>query len=141
MNCKKCGKEIDENSKFCKNCGTSVISETNYKTENIENDSNANILCIFSLVLNYGIGLILEIITYKIGYRSNLIESLTGICYIMGLALLIIARVKYPKNKFAKIVMWLYIIMFIIGIIISIIIAITCTLACNSIKGNANGCY
>lgn len=34
MYCKNCGISIDENSKFCSNCGNEIIIETNFNFEN-----------------------------------------------------------------------------------------------------------
>jgi len=113
MNCRECGKEIALDSNFCTYCGASVkkenISEKNISMQKLDdnNDENKAIpLCIGSLVLIFGV--------------------LGGIGIITGIVLMIVARIKYPKSIFAKVLMWLYIIVLLIA---SIVIAY-CIVSC-----------
>ena len=105
MNCRECGKEISSTSNFCTYCGASVkkenISEKNISMQKADNNNDENKaipLCIGSLVLIFGI--------------------LGGIGIITGIVLMIVARIKYPKSIFAKVLMWLYIIVLLIAVIV-----------------------
>jgi uncharacterized membrane protein YvbJ len=131
--CKYCGKELEENATFCGNCGKEI--EQINTTSNVNNISNnkiekstntdeedARIYCILSLVCTFFSGIITKIL-----YSLNInIYSITPLCTIIGIVLMIYARVKYPKSKFAKVLMWLYLILFILGILMIIVLIICC---------------
>lgn len=119
-----------------------------------KDDKLPNILC--------GISLACEIVPYILsgivmyiasalteGDTSSVYEIITSIMgtlnvlfMIAGLVLMIYVRVKYPKNIFGKVLMWLYIIMGIIGIIVFIVymvfIMVTCV-ACFSCLSDMPG--
>lgn len=128
MFCINCGTKIEENDSFCINCGKPVtkgnIQEEHLKTseEQIEENNKANILCILSLLFTYG----LNIPLFLYGSSDSILSDFSGLSTLIGLILMSIARVKYPNNKFAKIIMWIYIIS-IVGIITLLIVTIiTC---------------
>lgn len=50
----------------------------------------------------------------------------SGFCTLAALVLMIIARVNYPKNKFAKILMWVYITAIAVEVLITIALIVTC---------------
>ena len=142
MFCTNCGAKLEEDSKFCTNCGAKLESKTEniQKVENptiTEEEANkkANKFCIISLVLNIVIPIIQTIIMLLGFYKENnyIISLLVGLLYLaepVGLALMIYVRVKYPNNKFGKILMWIYIIEFIIGVILAIVFVVTCVNGC-----------
>ena len=67
------------------------------------------------------------------GSRITAISSaLSGVCTLAAIVLMIVARVKYPKNKLAKVVMWIYIALFAIGIIGSVLLILACAYACRN---------
>lgn len=49
---------------------------------------------------------------------------------IAALVVIIYVRVKYPKNIFGKVLMWVYIVLFILYIITMAVIIIACGIAC-----------
>ncbi len=143
MYCIKCGKEINENDKFCNSCGQKIGEETNTTKEIVkpkemseEDNKNANLLCIISLILMYGasfgIRYTSSLVTNNVGIRSilNLISSL---CPLASIALMIVARVKYPSSKFAKVLMWLYIGTVIVGFTAYILLVIVLIATCRGI--------
>ncbi len=160
MNCKNCGAPINDGEKFCGNCGiaveepqvaqeakvvetTPVVQEqTQVQTQQpVQNNTvddpngNANKLCIISLILCFGSSLISGVLTLLIPPLAKFFGMLAGLGPLAGVVLMIIARVKYPQNKFAKILMWVYIILIIIGIIGTILLVILCYTACNDLQG------
>ncbi len=116
-----------------------------------EDNKRANILCIISLVceiLPFLIATILSIFTSTITELSevnvdteasalseiftNIFGTVSLLLMIAGLAIMIYVRVKYPKNVFGKVLMWLYIIVGIISIIIFIVYILFIIWACVS---------
>lgn len=77
MFCRKCGKELSNDSKFCNSCGTAVDGEITTgaksfltqrrQTENA--DWKGKLMIIFSVFS--AIGIVLPVITIKLFYRSN----------------------------------------------------------------------
>ena len=147
MYCSNCGKEIKEDEKFCQNCGKEIVRDGNVKEEvvleaervdevnnNVEADPNldkskeefdnsqANLLCTISLILMYGVWVLSMFIP-----AASTVSSISSIAAIV---LMIVARVKYPKNTFAKVLMWLYIATVIIYVLLMIAIIIACGIAC-----------
>lgn len=117
----------------------------------LEDDKRANILCIISLaceILPILITSILSIFTSTITElmevnmdteASALSEIFTNIfaiasllLMIAGLTIMIYVRVKYPKNVFGKVLMWLYIVVGIIHLILLIAYILFIILACVS---------
>jgi hypothetical protein len=49
---------------------------------------------------------------------------------LAGIVFMIIGRVKYPSNKFLKVVMWIIIITEIVTVVAAAIIVITCFVTC-----------
>ena len=95
-----------------------------------EADKKAAGLCIASIictVLGYASYGILSGISDFLGeYASGFIVSLGGLLQLAGFVFMIIARVKYPKNTFAKVLMWIY----IIGIIVTVLIVVLVLASC-----------
>lgn len=60
---------------------------------------------------------------------GNIWSILATLLLIAGIALLIYVRVKYPGNKFGKVLMWIYIVLAILMIIAIIVIIIACSMA------------
>lgn len=108
-----------------------------------QDDKNANTLCIVSIICYVAvpiIGGIISSLTNGSIYNYTDYDSITkgmdiftciigSISALSGLAawvLMIIARVKYPKNVFAKVLMWVYIGMLALEILAILIIVIAC---------------
>lgn len=100
-----------------------------------------NIVCVTSLVLLlvpivFGIGgsVISSLLSTGNNVLSNLSGSLSmvlGASPITGLILMIIARVKFPQSKFAKVVMWIYIVIAILVVIATTIFIIIMAIFCS----------
>ena len=72
---------------------------------------------------------------------NMLIFGLIGAAYVGGIVLMIVARVKYPKYLFAKVLMWVYIAMFVTAVATMIISIILLAIACNAcINALGGGC-
>lgn len=130
MYCEKCGEKIKEGNSFCTNCGTpkKIINKVEEKEENKvevtptvvvvnnavdEDNKKANLLCTISVLLYFVgplaifiIALFSSLISRSLG---SIISALSGATRIAAIVLMIVARVKYPNNTFAKVLMWIYI--------------------------------
>jgi len=103
--------------------GTVVFSQT--PQNNIEDDVKGNKVAGFSLgfwVLQYallGVYAVIAMIsdTDSSGMIYGLVSILSGASSLASFVLMLIARIKYPKNKLGKVVMWVFIINFIITIL------------------------
>lgn len=147
MICKKCGKEISDESIVCNYCANPVekevekaeevvataepvAEEVNPIVENVNvnqtvnankdeaNNKAATKLATWSLILLFGVPFILAIIAVFFKDIAEIIAMVGMPTYLISIVLMVIARVKSPKNVLAKIVMWIYIILTIISMIL-----------------------
>ena len=140
MKCEKCGNDINPNEKFCTNCGNPVpvVEQPTPEvvTSPVPVDTNyiTAILTAVLAILYFGSSLIAGIINFVIGDSglSNAITSLAALGPLAGIILMIVTRVKYPDNKFAKVLMWIYIIQIILAIIGFILLVAFCYVMCGS---------
>ncbi len=141
MFCRNCGKEVPKDSKFCSSCGQlqEVAIEKPIVKEEKDNNRLANILCSISLGLYFGFP-ILSVIMYGIaygfstsdatstlsGFFGSIISILSSLATLAAYVLMIVARVKCPKSTYAKVVMWIYIVLFAMSLITLIVIIFAC---------------
>ena len=97
----------------------------------IEDQKTPNMLCILSLVLRFASPLVLGILSYVVSNISENLSTLfsggsSALCYLAAFVIMIYVRVKYPANRFGKILMWIYIINIIVYIILFILVVIAC---------------
>ena len=138
--CPKCGAKIEEAGRYCYNCGTPIIEKTIQNTNSgrnnnqvPNNDKEGDILGLISLVLYFaGSGLVSALISIFPSDTRYYFSSLVGLCPLASIVVMIVARIKYPKNKLLKIAMWTIIICTIVGIIAFIVIMVLLYLACSS---------
>lgn len=119
--------------------------------------SMVSLLCaIFSRVVTLGIlaitGTLSAIMNTIMGMdtsfmndRTNAIAGMLGgvastALLIAALVIIIYVRVKYPKNTFGKVLMWIYIVLFAIFIIIIAAAIIACGVACGACVDAIEGC-
>lgn len=99
-------------------------------------ERNANMLSLFSLIFGFGADTLIALIGLFLPKVKELLTNLgiVGGLPLVGLVLMIVARVKYPQNKFAKIVMWIYIVSAILTIIGIMVFFVTCLTACRGLQ-------
>lgn len=115
---------------------TAPTAAPNQKVKTPE-DQLAEKLCIASIICYFGTPVISSILGGVTNFTSN-ISSSTGVNDLFsnalllpiglmlafgplaGIILMIIARVKSPKNTFGKVLMWVYIVLFILKILAAI---------------------
>lgn len=140
--CPKCGSSLSNDSVFCTNCGAKIEQnsvEVSNKQPVKSEDSNATILGIISLALYFAGEIVLSFITYFLPESFKVVfSSLIGLCPISGIIVMIVGRVKYPTNKFLKVVMWIIIGSIILGIVSVIIFMIWCYVTCANM--DTSGC-
>lgn len=64
---------------------------------------------------------------------------LSGLASIAAVVIMIYVRVKYPKNIFGKVLMWVYIAFFIMYIVTMVAVIIACGIACNACMEDCQG--
>ena len=152
MKCEKCGNELTLGENFCRKCGNQVNAnlmpsnvapvdvinpENTVYPDQAERDAAANKLCTISLICYFGAGIIATILTFLTGGDEGIgrmFSSLASLGPLAGIVLMIIARVKYPENKFAKTLMWIYIILAIIGIVLVVVVIIFFVSMCSGLR-------
>ena len=110
-----------------------------------KDEKTANILCLVSLacmfLVPFGTGIITgsfsEIAdkTGDVSGISTLFGSLSSLSSLAAWVLMIIVRIKYRKNVFGKVLMWIYISMLALLIIAIIIFVIACASCLHDCKG------
>ena len=117
-----------------------------------EENERANILCVISLVCEviplFLQGIVTSLMTVATGRKDpgfsavlyGVTSSLSGIFFIAGIVLLIIVRVKYPKNIFGKVLMWVYIVIGVIMLLLLIAAVVLLIAACNACIDGLSSC-
>ena len=164
--CNNCGQKLDADTKFCTECGLPVADQISTQTysytqpeptkakdvETPEEKKAGNTLGIISLCLYFGSPLISFLVNMFTGfsygltktgstaysYVSTIIGAITGLSGLAAYVLMIVGRVKYPKNTLCKVVMWIYIGFLILGILSFIILVAVCYVTCSTM--NTSGC-
>ena len=120
MYCKKCGKENESVSKFCKNCGEKIeTKELNQNTSNNIVDKEkigSTTLSIISLIF-----CVLQFVATFIASKVSYLEFLSNIPWIIiSLILAIISRCKYKDTMSLVMIIIdsVLIVLMIIGVII-----------------------
>lgn len=140
--CPNCGTNNKTDSNFCESCSTKLeqnnVEAVNNQPVKSENP-NAKMLGVISLVLYFAGSTILSAVTYFLPESFRVMfSSLVGLCPISGIIVMIIGRVKYPTNKFLKIVMWIIIGSIILGLVAVVIFTIWCYVTCTNM--DTSGC-
>ena len=127
-----------------------IVQQAPQVVEEKPNNQLANVLCTISLVLYFGVPFLssfLMIITTGLmetgtssttaasNYLTSIGSIISSVSTLAAYILMIIARVKCPKSTFAKIVMWIYIVLFAMGLITLVVILVTCAGILASCRG------
>ena len=119
-----------------------------------EDERKANVFCIASLICVF-LPRVLQFLGYllfgtllqQVGRESVLYDRISGalsalgiLFLIAGIVLVIYVRVKYPKNIFGKVLMWIYIVLAVLIMIAFIVMLVACTLACSYLIETCQGC-
>lgn len=114
--------------------------------ETPEEKKKANILCWISLALFFGPSFLSQFMTtfltkgsMEYSQFTKVFGTLAGACALGGLVLMIVARVKYPKNMFAKVLMWVIIGITIAIVVFTIVMALFVTVICSNEIRNCQG--
>ena len=119
-----------------------------------DDERKANVFCIASLICVF-LPRVLQFLGYllfgtllqQVGRESVLYDRISGalsalgiLFLIAGIVLVIYVRVKYPKNIFGKMLMWIYIVLAVLILIAFIVMLVACTLACSYLIETCQGC-
>lgn len=124
--------------------GNGYIAYREMTPEITEDNQKANILCAISLACEL-LPIIASTVFMSLISSANVSDtssaldllmdimgSIGSLAMIAGLIIMIYVRIKYPKNVFGKVLMWLFIVGAIIAVIIAILYAILLAVACYS---------
>lgn len=100
--------------------GARFTEESHDENTRLDNESNARILGIISLVVGIGINVLVALhsvsgsggwfkFSFSASYLMLLIFFPFNMLFIIGVILMIICRIKYRASKFGKVVMYIYI--------------------------------
>ena len=149
MNCYNCGNQLNEDVRMCPKCGAfqstikqeKVVPVEAILKESPEEKKKANILCLISVILPF-CPTIFVMITSVFNIKNDILTTIFGaivsVCNLAALVLMIVVRVKYPKNLFGKILMWFYIITIVGGLILTIVFMISCAIMCENFSNLGN---
>lgn len=129
MFCQKCGSKLENNSKFCPNCGNPTNINTYNTTSNknnVEYNKKDGKLVTYLCLLAYAIpffGLItIWILTKTNALEFQLAAGLMVLLNIIGFIMLIVINAMYPKYKRANVFLAIYILITIL-VVIALVIA------------------
>ena len=143
--CPNCGTNNNSISNFCTNCGEYLVgNSTNTNNQNSmqmnmnNKETEGNKFGTISLILYFSgpfITLLTSILPHNL---ANFISSLSGLLPLSGIIVMIMGRVKFPTNKFLKVVMWIIIGTIILGVIAMLLFMIWCYATCTGM--DTSGC-
>lgn len=108
--------------------------------ESPEDKKKAHNLCWISLILMYGLSAI-RFVLAKIGAArlllsaSDSLDTIAGLTAIAAFIIMIIVRVKYPKNVFGKVLMIIYIVQIALAVLGFFLLAAMCGSALRNCRG------
>ncbi len=113
---------------------------------NEQNNKKANMLCWISvacMVIPFIISVIMGEWTLTttgnmtgiVSTFYNVFSALLYLARIVGFGIMIYVRMKYPKNLFGKVLMWIYIIMLVLLVLLIIFIAVLCNGCVEGVTG------
>lgn len=133
MFCQKCGSKLENNSKFCPNCGNPTNINTYNTTSNknnVEYNKKDGKLVTYLCLLAYAIPIlgiiIIYILTKTAVLEETTAENLMSLLYIIGFIMLIVLKFKYSKYKIINVFLLTYgffNLFLIIVLLVSIILA------------------
>ena len=107
-----------------------------------QDKKKANIMCIISLCLTFGMSILFSLIIWILGTTGMGEESileLTSIgimillpAYIAGIVLMIIVRVRFRRSVFGKVLMFIYIALAVISLISVVFLVGACIESCQN---------
>lgn len=105
-------------------------------TETPEEHAAGNRLSWFSLAM-----MVISVGCTFTRLHGTLVGYFCGSCFLASLVLMIIARVKYPNNRFAKTLMIIYIALLLLSVIGALILGYLLAQACNACLDSCGSCY
>lgn len=148
MKCSNCGKDLNENEKFCPNCGLKVnnkeeakVPEATIEEKQIINGmKNDTFFCVLSLICMYGLGIISALLNWLTDSTIGaMLRGITSLGPIAAWVLVLFARIRYKDSKFAKILLIIYIIQLVVVIIFGIFIIVSCLKIANDCGNSGFG--
>lgn len=119
------------------------MNDENLEQNNDHNNDNKNAttLCVISIICTVvsvicgPLARFVEVLAVSNGNSvaktfTGIFTALASLGSLAGLTLMIVARVKYPKSKFAKVLMWVYIAFFILAVTLVILISLAILGSC-----------
>lgn len=111
-----------------------------------EDNKKANKLSLISLALFFGPSILTGVIVPIVGsitegsgsvynMLTGILSMIDGSAWLASIIIMIIVRVKYPKNVFGKVIMWIYILLIILSVVLFAIVMISCAIMCRSCQG------
>ena len=143
MFCIKCGSQVNDNDKYCLHCGAPQVKEeiqpssVNVQSVQPQPEENhlADVLCTISLLLYFAVPGVLSTLASAFS-EVTIVSMAFGILDLLSVLaayiLMIIARVKCPTSNYAKVVMWIYIVLLFVGILLAIIFIAACGACINA---------
>ncbi len=135
--CRYCGTKLEENAKFCTQCGNNIqpnnnVNNNQFATINYQNYPEDK-------SVKGGKGFIIAAICMFLASYVLLLAG-SSLFLLMRLALigvLVTGLIAYPKNTIIKVLFWGYIFILIIDIIIVVFLIMTCY----NLAQFFDGCY
>ena len=146
--CSKCG-TLNSSGNFCAECGepkpapvapapapAPSPAPTASPAPSKADEKTANLMCTISVVCMYASPILTGIVTrvaealiYDTDVTnviSSIFAVLTMLAWLTAIVLMIYVRVKYPKNVFGKVIMWIYIGQAILTVILVVVALVAC---------------
>ena len=136
MYCNNCGSKLEKEEVYCGNCGTKInqhiqVQENKIKLETNEEKKSANKLCIIAVILSVGSSVLLSIFNSNYKEIQKILSPILFLCKLTAIVIVIVTRVKYPNNVFAKVLMWILIIEIVSIILFSLFTMMVCNYFCS----------
>ena len=135
--CPFCGKELENDSVFCTECGKTADQKVINKItpESPEEKKAGDRLALIALILYFGSAILARFSYYfyeflaAVGIPETIVTGIYNATYIIplsGLIVAIVGRVKYPKNSFCKVAFWIILLLSFLFVISAVLLVMAC---------------